>query len=156
MPGAFPNSMCRCFPTLGFCFALLCGTSVADWPTYRHDATRSAQVSDSLSPTLHLQWIRQFPEPAAAWDNQKEVYCYGGPAERVEQKVSFDVAYEPVIADSTVFIGSPNSDWVTALRLADGAELWRFYTGGPVRFAPAFAGGRVYAGSDDGFMYCLS
>lgn len=128
----------------------------ADWPMYRHDPARSAHTSTSLADTLHLQWIREYPRPAAAWDNQKEVYCYGGPAERVEQKVSFDITYEPVVADSTVFIGSPNNDRVTALALADGEERWRFYAGGPVRLAPALGDGRVYFGSDDGFLYCVS
>ena len=34
-------------------------------------------------------------------------------------------------------------------------EKWKFYTEGPVRCAPACWRGRVYAGSDDGYLYCL-
>jgi outer membrane protein assembly factor BamB len=36
-----------------------------------------------------------------------------------------------------------------------GAEKWKFYTEGPVRCAPACWKGKVYAGSDDGYLYCL-
>ena len=32
---------------------------------------------------------------------------------------------------------------------------WTFFTEGPVRLAPTVAAGRVYAGSDDGLVYCL-
>jgi outer membrane protein assembly factor BamB len=33
--------------------------------------------------------------------------------------------------------------------------LWRFFTDGPVRFAPAGLDGRIYFVSDDGFLYCV-
>jgi len=36
-----------------------------------------------------------------------------------------------------------------------GETVWSFFTSGPVRFAPALSKGRVYAGSDDGLVYCL-
>jgi len=40
--------------------------------------------------------------------------------------------------------------------MATGAVKWHFRTGGPVRFAPAVAGERVFAASDDGRIYCLA
>ena len=36
-----------------------------------------------------------------------------------------------------------------------GQPRWSFLTEGPVRLAPAVADGRVYAGCDDGGLYCL-
>ena len=33
--------------------------------------------------------------------------------------------------------------------------IWTFFTGGPVRLAPTVWQGKVYVGSDDGFVYCL-
>ena len=33
--------------------------------------------------------------------------------------------------------------------------LWAFTTEGPIRLAPTVTQGRVYAGSDDGCVYCL-
>ncbi len=44
---------------------------------------------------------------------------------------------------------------VRALDTRSGAERWTFFADGPVRFAPVAAGGKVYAGSDDGYLYCL-
>ena len=38
---------------------------------------------------------------------------------------------------------------------APSDELWRFYTNAPVRFAPASDGERIFAVSDDGFLYAL-
>ncbi|MFQ6098013.1 MAG: PQQ-binding-like beta-propeller repeat protein, partial [Armatimonadota bacterium] len=39
---------------------------------------------------------------------------------------------------------------------ATGEVRWSFFTDGPVRLAPTIAGGKVYVGSDDGWVYCLS
>ena len=44
---------------------------------------------------------------------------------------------------------------VRACDVATGQERWRFYTEGPVRFAPVLTADRVFAGSDDGYLYCL-
>ncbi len=38
---------------------------------------------------------------------------------------------------------------------ATGAERWSFFTGDPVRLAPAIWKDRVFAASDDGHLYCL-
>ena len=47
------------------------------------------------------------------------------------------------------------ADSLVALDTASGAVRWRFFTGGPVRFAPVATEGRVYFGSDDGHLYCV-
>ena len=54
-----------------------------------------------------------------------------------------------------MFVGSTVNDSVAAYDTESGDELWRFYTDGPVRFAPVADNGRVYAVSDDGYLYCL-
>ena len=41
------------------------------------------------------------------------------------------------------------------LDAATGKVRWRFFTEGPVRLAPAVSDGKVYVGSDDGWVYCL-
>ncbi|MFP4418068.1 MAG: PQQ-binding-like beta-propeller repeat protein [Chitinispirillaceae bacterium] len=136
------------------CLGAMAATA-ADWPMFRYESNRSAISPEQLADNLNLQWIRKHPKPEAAWDNQKEVYCYGGPGYRVEQKVSFDIAYQPVVMGDKMFFGSPNNDRVTAVKLSDGSEEWRFYAGGPIRFAPVAMNGKVYFGSDDGYLYCL-
>jgi outer membrane protein assembly factor BamB len=54
-----------------------------------------------------------------------------------------------------LIVGSTVSDTVTAYDTETGGEVWRFFTEGPVRFAPVGHGGRIYAASDDGYLYCL-
>src|SRR5438270_876246 len=104
---------------------LLClppAARAADWPTWRHDAARSAASPQELPARLHLQWVRVYPALTPAWPDQP--------------KLQFDAAYEPVVAGNTLFVASSRTDSVTALDTATGAERWRFHADGPVRFAP--------------------
>ena len=124
---------------------LVCSAAVpsagADWPMWRSEATRSGASPDTLPASLHLQWVRDLPAPLLAWPN--------------EPRLHFDASYEPVVLGHRLFLGSPNDGSVAAFATDTGAEQWRFYTEGPVRFAPVAWRGRVYAGSDDGWLYCL-
>ncbi|HUT95689.1 MAG TPA: PQQ-binding-like beta-propeller repeat protein [Thermoguttaceae bacterium] len=115
----------------------------ADWPQWRYDARRTAASPEALPGELHLQWVRQYPalEPAF-WQVRQE-------------RVQFDLGYEPVVAGKTLVLGSSRNDRVTALDTETGSEKWRFYADGPVRTAPAIWQGRVFFASDDGFLYCL-
>ncbi len=114
----------------------------ADWPMWRCDAARTAVSTEQLPAELHLQWSRQLPKPTPAW-----------PAS--QHKLQFDRSYEPVVVGSTLVVSSMVADSVTAYNTRSGTEMWRFYTDGPVRFAPACQGRNVFVGSDDGFIYCL-
>ncbi len=70
--------------------------------------------------------------------------------------MTFDHAYQVVAADGRMYYGSSADHKVYAVDLDSGQEVWSFYTEGPVRFAPCVSGGRVYAASDDGCLYCLN
>ena len=108
---------------------------------WRGDAARSAQSPQALPETLHVQWTRHLPPLRSAFR---------------QKRLQFDAGYEPIIAGGKVLVASSRSDSVAAFSLADGSNLWTFHTGGPVRFAPAVEDGRVFLGSDDGYLYCLS
>ena len=112
----------------------------ADWPTWRYDANRSAASPQELPAELHLQWVRRSPPLKPAWH---------------DPRVQFDGAYEPVVMGKTMFVGSSRTDSVTAIDTDTGKEKWRYYTEGPVRFAPVAWTGVVYVASDDGHLYCL-
>ena len=114
----------------------------ADWPMWRHDAARSGATSAGLPKELHLQWTLRLPDPMPAW-----------PAS--QPKLNFDRQYEPVVAGQRLLIGSSVSETVASFNTRTGEREWVFFTNGPVRFAPAVAGERVYVTSDDGFLYCL-
>ena len=127
-----------------------------DWPQWRFDGFHTATTPEELPDNLELKWVMNLPKTEPAWDIQKEMYCYGGPGERVPNMLSFDIAYQPVVSGSTVFYNSPNNDRITAVNLENGREKWRFYAQGPIRFAPLVSDGKVYFGSDDGYLYCVS
>jgi outer membrane protein assembly factor BamB len=113
-----------------------------DWPMFRADPARSASVAEELPDGLRLAWVRHCVHaPAPAWP-------------RVA-RMSFDRAHQPVIAGGRIFFGDTVDCAVRALELETGRQLWHFDTEGPVRFAPVVFEGRVYVGSDDGFLYCL-
>ena len=115
--------------------------SGGDWPQWRCDAGRTAAAPEELPGRLHLQWVRQLPPPRPAWPKYP--------------RLQFDASYEPVVMGKTMFVASMVTDSVTALDTATGAERWRFYAGGPVRFAPVAQDGKVYFICDDGLLYCL-
>ena len=124
--------------------SVLCLTASAlgaDWPTWRCDTSRSAVSSEALPDQLHLRWSRQLPPVAPAWPH--------------EARLHFDASYEPVVLGKTLFLGSPNDGSVTAFDTETGETKWRFLAEGPVRFAPVAWRGKVYVGSDDGYLYCL-
>ncbi|MBI5722402.1 MAG: PQQ-binding-like beta-propeller repeat protein [Planctomycetes bacterium] len=114
----------------------------ADWPTWRHDASRTGASPDGLPPDLQLQWVREFPPLEPAWPDQ--------------DRLMFDLSYEPVVLGKTLFFGSSLNDCLIALDTETGDEKWKFYADGPIRFAPAACEGKVYFVCDDGCLYCLS
>jgi len=67
----------------------------------------------------------------------------------------FDRAYQVVVAGGKVIYGSSADGIVYALDADSGNVQWRFYTDGPVRFAPALSRDRVFVASDDGYLYAL-
>jgi outer membrane protein assembly factor BamB len=124
-------------------------TMAGDWPTYRHDAARSGVGANDDSPlqgNLALQWTYvPLHPPDPAW-----------PATAEEMpRMHADNAFHVAMAEGRVFFGSSVTDEVTAIDVASGKIVWSFFTEGPVRFAPTVCNGRVYVGSDDGYVYCL-
>ena len=115
----------------------------SDWPMWRYNASRGAASGEQLPSELHLQWIRELPAPKPAWPASQD-------------RLQFDASYEPIVAGKTIFIGSMVSDSVTAYDTETGAEKWRFYCDGPVRFAPVAYKDKLYFASDDGYLYCLN
>ena len=110
---------------------------------WRCDAGRTAASSESLPQELHLQWVREYPAlKPAFWQVRQE-------------RVQFDLGYEPVVMGRTMFVASSRNDSVTALDAETGAEKWRFYADGPVRFAPVAWERKLYFACDDGCLYCL-
>ena len=119
------------------------GANAADWPTWRYDAARGGASPDEVAANPALLWSRKLPPVRAAWPLEPQ------------RRLDFDASYEPVVMGNLLFLASPNDGAVTAYEADTGKEKWKFYTEGPVRCAPACWKGKVYAGSDDGYLYCL-
>src|ERR1700722_13486855 len=132
-----PKLACAVFMALSLCQE----ARAADWPMWRYDAQRTASSPHKLPDKLHLQWVRDLPPLQPAWPDQP--------------KMQFDAAYEPIVLGKTVFIGSPREDCLIALDSASGREKWRYFTDGPIRFAPVGLKGKIYFTSDDGYLYCV-
>lgn len=132
--------------TLSMCLVLTIGLSAGtaradDWPMWRCDAARRGATGETLGDELHLQWTLALPPLVPAWPN--------------EPRLGFDASYEPVVAGQTLVVGCPDDGSVRAFDVVTGTPRWRFYSEGPVRFAPVLNGKHVYAVSDDGYLYCL-
>ena len=118
----------------------------ADWPTYAADIRRSNETEQALKLPLKAAWrFTSAQAPAPAWPE---------PVKNLN-RLDFDYAPQPVIAEGLVCFGSSSDDAVRALDLKTGEERWHFITGGPVRFAPQIYEGKAYFGSDDGWVYCV-
>jgi outer membrane protein assembly factor BamB len=114
-----------------------------DWNTYGGNPARTQHTAQELPNKLAPRWtVKRSQAPTPAWP--------------LSQRMTFDRADHPVIVGESVYVGSSATGKVTALDAATGKERWAFFTGGPVRFAPAVADGRVFAASDDGHLYCLA
>lgn len=136
--------------TLQLAALLLAATVVAeDWPTFMHDRARSGVSGEALTFPLNELWSYTPPaEPVRAWPSPQAGY-------NELPKLAFDDAAHVAMVGDTVFFGSAVDNGVHAVDARTGAKRWTFFTEGPVRLAPTVAGGRVYAGSDDGLVYCL-
>lgn len=111
-----------------------------DWPMWRGDARRSGDWQGTLAEKLHPLWIRDLPPLEPAYHHPR---------------LHFDAGYEPIVVGDRLIVGSSRNDRVTAFDTVTGDEAWRFYTAGPIRFAPVGFEANVYFGSDDGYLYCL-
>ncbi|MEI7730731.1 MAG: PQQ-binding-like beta-propeller repeat protein [Verrucomicrobiota bacterium] len=124
------------------CLCLAGGRGNAgDWPMWRADAGRTASVAPSLPEKLKVLWTRELAPLAPAYR---------------DVRLQFDRGYEPVVLGKRLFLASSRDDSITAYDTDTGAQLWKIYTDGPVRFAPVAGDGRVIFGSDDGSVRCVA
>jgi outer membrane protein assembly factor BamB len=119
--------------------------SAADWPMWRFDAGRTATSPEQLPAKLQLEWERVYSPREQVWDDPLN-----------HDLMPYDRVFEPVVLGNRMFIGFNDRDKVVALDLNTGAELWSFFTGGPVRLPPVCWDGKVYFTSDDGHLYCVN
>jgi outer membrane protein assembly factor BamB len=129
--------------------------AITAWPTYMRDNRRSGVTPESLALPLQRRWVyRSALPPQPAWPAPAKQNFWSQEF-NLQARVIFDRAFHLVSDGDSVFFGSSADDQVVSLSLASGDPQWRFIAGGPVRLAPTLRQGKVYFGSDDGYVYCL-
>lgn len=98
-----------------------------DWPTYRHDITRSGFTKAKVPADLKQAWETKL----------------GGKLSSV------------VVSGGKLFVAKVNAHTLYALDAGSGKTLWQFTTGGRVDSPPTIHEGRVLFGSADGHVYCV-
>ena len=98
-----------------------------DWPTYRHDESRSGTTSTTVPAVLKQTWQAELDGRLSA----------------------------PVIAAGSLFVASIDSHTLYALDAASGRLLWNYTTGGRIDSPPTYYKGHVLFGSADGYVYAL-
>lgn len=115
-----------------------------DWPQFLADAGRTGYTPAGLADNspLSLRWKHENPAPTPAWMG-------------VHTRMTFDFAPQPVVSGETLFYAGSTDCKIYAIDAPTGKDRWTFFAGAPVRFAPALWKDRLFAVSDDGFIYCL-
>mgnify|MGYP003328146029 CR=1 FL=1 len=132
---------------------LVTSSLAADWPTYLHNNSRNGGTAESLPRALAPAWVYSTPAaPELAFSGPRRDPIEG---KVMRHRVAFDRALQPVAAGGRVFFGSSVDHNLYCRDAASGEMLWSFYTEGPIRLAPTVWQGKVYFGSDDGYVYCL-
>ena len=131
------------FACLAACIGGLLSTASlsADWLTYRGDAARTGFTPFSVGGEVTQVWSIHPGVPEPAWPRSG--------------RMSFDRAFQPVIAGGFVFFGHSADHGLYRLDLASGRGETIYVADGPIRFAPAVWQDRLLVVSDDGFLACL-
>lgn len=127
-----------------------------DWPTHLHDNQRSGVTSEQLKLPLQQEWVYNSPSIASAGAETPALQNFYGSTNYHKTRLPIDNAFQIVVADGGMFFGTAIGDKLVCLNTWDGSERWKFFANGPIRFAPTVNSGKVYFGSDDGYVYCLN
>lgn len=98
-----------------------------DWPTYRHDESRSGNMSSEVDAKIAESWSVQ-----------------------LEGRLT-----SPVIAGGKVFVAKIDTHTLHALDEETGDQEWSFTAGARIDSPPTIAAGRCVFGATDGWVYCL-
>ncbi|MCR9199488.1 MAG: PQQ-binding-like beta-propeller repeat protein [Planctomycetaceae bacterium] len=116
-----------------------------DWPMWRGNAARTAAVNNELPGEMTVQWVRRQAARKQAWDDPLNL-----------DLMTYDRVFEPIVYAGLLCVGYNDQDKLEAVDVETGRVVWTYFTEGPVRLPPVGHDGRIYFGSDDGFLYCVN
>jgi outer membrane protein assembly factor BamB len=137
-------------------FILYEPVSAEDWYTFGADNHRGCVTDEKLELPLKESWVfitTRPPEPAWPEPAKQDFFHHHY---NLRPTVTYDRAFQVVGTNDTIYFGSSADDKVYALDATTGRLRWTFFTEGPIRLAPVVVEDRLYVGSDDGCIYCLS
>ncbi|MFO7902352.1 MAG: PQQ-binding-like beta-propeller repeat protein [Planctomycetota bacterium] len=121
------------------------GPSSDQWPTYRHNAWRSAGTPAEVPAELHTLWTAELgsrPEGPIARDWRENPFVRGPMT-------------APVIAGGLVYVARSDAHEVVALDAASGQVRWRATVQGRVDTPPTIHHGLCLFGTKAGWVYAL-
>jgi hypothetical protein len=99
-----------------------------DWPVFRASNLRDGRATCPVPEKLAQLWKTDLPGlPTAV-----------------------------TVARGRLFVGCSDTHTLFCLDAENGARLWSYTAGGPIDSPPACASGRLFFGSHDGWVYCLT
>ncbi|MHC4699956.1 MAG: outer membrane protein assembly factor BamB family protein, partial [Planctomycetota bacterium] len=101
--------------------------SSQDWPTYRHDISRSGAAGTAVSADLNRKWTADL----------------GGKLSGV------------VVAQNKLLVSAVDRQIIHCLDATSGSELWKFFAAGPVDSPPTVCGEMAIFGCRNGYVYAL-
>jgi len=111
------------------------GTPAEQWPTYRHDASRSGASATRIAAKLRLKWRTPIGKP-----DEDDGAC----------KLS-----SVVVADGRLLLSAVERNTLHCLDAASGEPQWTFVAGGRIDSPPTVCGGMALFGSGDGSVYAV-
>jgi outer membrane protein assembly factor BamB len=138
----------------GTLYALVTKTVKVRWAYRAHRCSASSPAVDNH--TVYMTFMNKPPCNATRSGLDGEVVAINADTGKVRWKLRIGPSESsPLVLDGVVYVGDWNGK-VYALSAASGATRWTFTTGGKVKDAVAYAGGRVFFGSYDHHVYALN
>ncbi len=126
---------------------------VTDWPTYRHDTTRSGSTTAQGPGQLKVLWTQTISnEPISAVTPEQEE---AGSLTDEWSHNSGGLLTSPVIAGPSVFLGVVDQQQIIACDRQTGKVQWQFTARGRIDCPPTIEKQYCLFGSRDGWVYCL-
>ncbi|MFP6619798.1 MAG: PQQ-binding-like beta-propeller repeat protein, partial [Pirellulaceae bacterium] len=127
--------------------------TATDWPTYRHDATRTGNTMAPGPDQLTIRWTTPI-------ENRSPVYRPKVPTEDASLENEWShknggVLTGPVIAGGSVFTGIVDRHQIVSTDSQTGKVQWQFTAGGRIDCPPTISQQYCLFGCRDGWIYCL-
>lgn len=115
-----------------------------DWPTFRHDASRTGGTDEPVPARLEVAWQAEIEGP-----DYKQPF----EAEWLENPFLAGPVTAPVVGQGMVFVAQSDAHRLIALDAQTGKQRWQFLAGGRIDGPPTLHQGMAQFGCRDGWVY---